>query len=577
MPLLILLALDLSRHHLKCETRPMRTLLSKSNQPVLSIGTYLIQRLYELGVHHVFGVAGDFVLGFDKLLEESPLLDLITTCDEQGAGFAADAYARLQGLGAVCVTYSVGGFKIANTTAQAFAEKSPVVVISGAPGTYERIKNPLLHHKVRDFDTQYKVFQELTIAATVLDNPDTAFAEIDRVLDAALKYKRPVYIELPRDIVHAPGNANYQRLVSPETSNPHTLAEALEEAAQLINSAQQPVILADVELHRFGLQEALLQLTEKTNIPVAEALLGKSVISEFHPNYIGIYEGAMGSEFARQYVESSDCLIMLGVFLSDINLGIFTAQLDPKRSIYATSETTSIQYHHYEGIRLQDFVQGLISANIRRRELQLPDRRQPAASFVSIANQPITIQRLFERLNEFLREDIIVIADVGDALFAGSDLIIHGKTRFLSPAYYASLGFAVPASLGAQLANPTTRPLVLVGDGAFQMTGMELSTIARYELNPIVVVLNNGGYGTERPMLDGAFNDLLPWRYSCIPEVLGAGQGFEIHTEDELETTLEQCLAYPEHFSILDVHLDPQDTSAALQRRTHAMAINVKG
>ncbi len=536
-----------------------------------SIGLYLIQKLYEHGVHHVFGVPGDFVLGFNKLLEESPI-QFINTCDEQGAGFAADAYARLKGLGAVCVTYSVGGLKIANTTAQAFAEKSPVVVISGAPGTNERIKNPLLHHKVREFDTQHKIFQELTVASTVLSDPNTAFEEIDRVLAAALRYKRPVYIELPRDIIHLPGKLDHQKVSDPETSNPDTLAAALEEAVSLINSAHQPVILADVELHRFGLQEALLQLVEKTNIPVAETILGKSVISELHPNYIGLYAGGLGNEFTRRYVESSDCLIMLGVFLTDVNLGIFTAHLEPKHSIAVTSEKTSIQFHTYEEIRLQDFVQGLIQANITpRRGLSLPDRFKPPVSFVPVPNQPITIARLFERLNSFLNSDVIVIADVGDALFAGLDLFVHNKTRFLSPAYYASLGFAVPASLGAQFANSKLRPIVLVGDGAFQMTGMELSTIARYELNPIVIVLNNRGYGTERPMLDGKFNDLLLWQYSRIPEVLGTGRGFDIWTEDELEMALLESRSHLDDFCILDVHLNPQDASPALKRLTQAL------
>ncbi|HAC65013.1 MAG TPA: preprotein translocase subunit Tim44, partial [Cyanothece sp. UBA12306] len=198
-----------------------------------SIGNYLIKRLLELNVNHVFGVPGDFVLGFNKLLENSDI-EFINTCDEQGAGFAADAYARLRGLGAVCVTYCVGGLKIANTTAQCFAEKSPVVVISGAPGLNERKKNPLLHHKIREFDTQYKVFQQLTVASTVLDNPQTACEEIDRVLRAALRYKRPVYIELPRDIVHLPSNTSHQPLNYLESSNPNALSEALQEAANLI-------------------------------------------------------------------------------------------------------------------------------------------------------------------------------------------------------------------------------------------------------------------------------------------------------------------------------------------------------
>lgn len=539
-----------------------------------SIGNYLIQQLSQHGVHHVFGVAGDFVLGFNKLLEESAI-DFINTCDEQGAGFAADAYARLRGLGAVCVTYSVGGLKIANTTAQAFAEKSPVVVISGAPGTNERVKNPLLHHKVREFDTQYKIFQELTVAATVLDNPNTAFEEIDRVLAAALQYKRPVYIELPRDLVNVPGNPAYQRHDAPEISNPDSLTEALQEAVSLINAAERPVILADVEIHRFGLQEALLQLVEKTNIPIAETILGKSVISELHPNNIGIYAGAMGNEFTRQYVESSDCLIMLGVFLTDINLGIFTAHLDQKHSIYVTSEKTLIQFHSYEEIRLPDFVRGLIKADIHRRELNFLPQVHPPASFDPVRDRQVTIARLFERLNSFIRQDTIVIADVGDALFAGLDLFVHNKSRFLSSAYYASLGFAIPGSLGVQFANPDVRTLVLVGDGAFQMTGMELSTIARYGLNPIVIVLNNEGYGTERPMLDGAFNDILLWQYSRLPEVLNTGRGFDIYTEDQLETALQASRSHTDSFCILDVHLDSKDTSLALKRLTRALGKQV--
>src|SRR5260370_2121795 len=174
-----------------------------------SIGEYLIQRLYAQGVRHVFGIPGDYVLGFYEQLLRSPL-HIVNTCDEQGAGFAADAYARVRGLGAVCITYCVGGLKVANTTAGAFAEKSPVVVISGAPGMKEREKNPLLHHKVREFDTQKKVFEQLTIASTVLSDAQTAFQEIDRVLHAALRYKRPVYIELPRDMNLVPGNPHHK-------------------------------------------------------------------------------------------------------------------------------------------------------------------------------------------------------------------------------------------------------------------------------------------------------------------------------------------------------------------------------
>src|SRR4051794_33081653 len=233
-----------------------------------SIGEYLIEQLHAHGVRHVFGIPGDYVLGFYDQLSKSKLVRVVNTCDEQGAGFAADAYARISGLGAVCITYCVGGLKVANTTAEAFAEKSPVVVISGAPGVKEREKNPLLHHKVREFDTQKKVFEQLTVASTVLSDPQTAFQEIDRVLHAALRFKRPVYIELPRDLVAVPGIPQHNTPETNERSDPHTLRAALAEAADMINAARQPIILADVEVHRFGLQDDVLKLIQKTNIPV---------------------------------------------------------------------------------------------------------------------------------------------------------------------------------------------------------------------------------------------------------------------------------------------------------------------
>src|SRR5205085_5824233 len=200
---------------------------------IITIGEYLIQQLHAHGVGHVFGIPGDYVLGFYDQLSKSKLVHIVNTCDEQGAGFAADAYARVRGLGAVCVTYCVGGLKVANTTAEAFAEKSPVVVISGAPGMKEREKNPLLHHKVREFDTQKKVFEQLTIASTVLSDPQTAFQEIDRVLHAALRYKRPVYIELPRDLVAVPG-IRHRAQDFHQRSDANALKAALHAAREMI-------------------------------------------------------------------------------------------------------------------------------------------------------------------------------------------------------------------------------------------------------------------------------------------------------------------------------------------------------
>ncbi|HUR47122.1 MAG TPA: thiamine pyrophosphate-dependent enzyme, partial [Candidatus Saccharimonadales bacterium] len=418
--------------------------------------------------------------------------------------------------------------------------------------------------------------EQLTVASTVLSDPQTALQEIDRVLHACLRYKRPVYIELPRDMVLVPGIPHHRPMEIHETSDPKMLRAAVDDATSFINGAKQPVIIADVEVHRFGMQDVVTKLAERSNIPVVSTLLGKSVIGEQHPFYMGVYEGAMGREEVRRYVESSDCVIMLGTFMTDINLGVFTARLDPGRSISATSEKLTIKYHSYDDVRFKDFVRALARATWKKR--RLPEFVSPEASAVDRpkpSKTALTVRRLFQRLNGFLTKDMVVVADVGDALFGAADLYIRHRTEFLGPAYYASMGFAVPAGIGAQFANPKLRPLILVGDGAFQMTGMELSTAARYGLNPIVLVLNNKGFGTERHMQDGPYNDVWNWNYSKLPELLGAGRGFLVRTEEELTDALSEARAYTAGFCLLEVQLGQSDRSPALQRLAERLGRNI--
>ena len=547
---------------------PAKVLPVKLRKPagVQTIGSYLIQRLQDYGIEHVFGIPGDFVLGFYSMLEDSPIM-VVGTTREDNAGYAADAYARVHGMGAVCVTYCVGGLSMANSIAGAYAEKSPVVVISGAPGVAERRKDPLLHHRVRDFNTQREVFEKITVASASLDDPLTAFREIDRCLAAAARFKRPVYLELPRDRVNAVSLYPHEPSSEPLVSEKAPLKEALEEAAELINECSRPVILAGVDLHRFGLGGEVVKFAEKHQIPMCATLQGKSVVAEKHPLFVGIYEGAMCRDHIRKFVEESDCLIVLGAFMTDIDLGIFTANLDFSRSIYVTSDELRIRHHHFKEVLLGDFVKGLLKA-----DLKPPRRPMPAAPKVDdgpwVANQEakVTTKRLFARINELLDEHMVVITDVGDCLFAAADLTIYKDTEFLSPAYYTSMGFAIPASLGAQFGNPKLRPLVLVGDGAFQMTFQELSTALKHGFNPIVLVMNNKGYTTERFLQEGPFNDIPNWNYHQLPELLGGGWGFEVHTEGDLDQALNAALANKESFSLLNIHLGKLDISPALQR-----------
>ncbi|MGC8642844.1 MAG: alpha-keto acid decarboxylase family protein [Isosphaeraceae bacterium] len=540
----------------------------------LTVGEYLIDRLETQGVAHVFGIPGDYVLGLYKMLAESPI-KVVGMTREDNAGFAADAYARIHGLGCVCVTYCVGGLSLCNSIAGAYAEKSPVIVLSGSPGMSERARNPLLHHKVKGFETQLDVFQQITVASTVLDRPETAFSEIDRVLEAAQRFKRPVYIELPRDQVHARQVSPHQPPEGLPPSDPDALREAIDEASRLLAEARCPVILADVEIHRFHLQPELLALAESTGMPIATTILGKSVISEAHPLFAGIYEGAMGRPEVTELVESADCVLMLGCFLTDINLGIFTAKLDPSRCIDATSESLRIHHHHYHDVRLDDFLKGLIARKLVLQRTEIPPKSNPfAASFSAPVDAPVKSVHLFGRLNRMLTEhpDMTVIADIGDSLFGATDLEMHRHTEFLSPAYYTSMGFGVPAAVGASMANSSPRVVVIVGDGAFQMTGTELSTIAKYRLNPIIVILNNHGYTTERFLLDGPFNEIHNWAYHRLPDLLGAGMGLEVKTIGQLDEALRSAFAFTDGFSLLNVHLDPYDRSPALERLANKLS-----
>ncbi|HJN10728.1 MAG TPA: thiamine pyrophosphate-binding protein [Pirellulaceae bacterium] len=552
-------------HHINDDQDPT---IEPQSADRMSIGEYLIRRLQDYGVGDVFGIPGDYVLTFYGMLEKSPIRVFGCT-REDCAGFAADAYARVNGMGAVCVTYCVGGLSVCNSVAGAYAEKSPVVVIAGSPGLGERVNNPLLHHKVRDFRTQLEVFEKLCVAGTELTNPLTAFHEIDRVLDAAARFKRPVFIEIPRDMVtvvpHITHAFQYQEMVSDSDA----VAEAAAEAVRLITASQRPVIIAGVEIHRFGLQDKLLALAEQAGIPIVSTLLGKSVIRETHPLYVGLYEGAMGRETVTQFVEESDCVVLLGTFMTDLNLGIYTANLDPAKCIYATSEKLRIHHHHYHGVLLGDFISEVTSRapSPVRRPIPAALELKPKP-FTLMPDQPITITRLMARLNEQIDNATIVIADTGDALFAATELDTHDRTDFISAAYYTSMGFSVPAALGAQAARPDDRVVVICGDGAFQMTGMELSTIIRHGFAPILIVLDNRGYGTERILHPGdwQYNEIQPWQYCRLPEVLGGGTGYEVRTEGDLDTALRAAWDDQTAASLIQVHLEIGDTSRALDR-----------
>jgi indolepyruvate decarboxylase len=410
----------------------------------------------------------------------------------------------------------------------------------------------------------------MTVAAVALDDPLTAEREMDRAFAALLRYRRPIYIEIPRDMVHCPLIGGTKPFcIEDAPSDPAALEEAISEVRIMLASAKRPAMLVGAEVGRFGLQDDLARLVERLNIPIASTLLGKSIIREDHPLYVGVYGGLIGREQVQQFINDSDCLLILGSILSDVeDLDATSPLLSEGRTIHATADRVAIKHHRYESIKFQDFVQGLVRSplpSFSHSPRPLPTRAATAPSPPDL-DAPVTLEGLFRHLDTVLTEKTVVIADVGESLFAAADLHVRHRFEFLSPAYYTSMGFAVPAALGASFADPSLRPIVLVGDGAFQMTGTELASCVRYGHTPIVILLNNRGYSTEREILEGPFNDVHEWQYDKVCDLIGGGIGSRVSTQREFEQSLAAAFADQRHLHLLNVLLSPSDRSPGMVR-----------
>ena len=534
-----------------------------------TVGSYLVSRLEEVGVRHVFGVPGDYVLGFMDEIVHSPI-ELIGTCNELNAGYAADAYARLNGVGAVCVTYAVGGFSVLNAIAGAYAERVPVIAICGGPNQRDREQRRLLHHTLGDYDIQVEVFEHVTEMSALLRDPEEAPGQIDEAIARALRTRRPVFLELPSDIVtqscRAPEPVDW---MAQPASDPDATREAVQEAVRMLTEAKQPVILGGVEVHRFGLRRELEALIDHAEIPVATALMGKSVIAETHPKYIGLYCGALSEEYVRRTVEDADCILSLGAWMSDVNLGVYTAAIDPTALVHASADRVRIKHHYFDRVQLGDFLaelrEALPAGTGGPREIE-PATRVLDGSWEPAVDEEISIARFFERMNFFLTEDHLVLADAGDSFLCAGDLIMPESVDFICQAFYCSIGFTLPGALGVGLADRSRRPVVFIGDGAFQMTGQELSTLIRQEVNGVIFLMNNRGYTIERVIHDGPYNDIQNWAYHRLPEAFGGGESLVVRTEGELERALARIEAEPDRLYFVEVQLDPLDCSAALKR-----------
>ena len=547
-----------------------------------TVGAYLARRLEQAGVGHVFGVPGDYCLPFFDDLEASAM-ELVGTCNELNGGYAADGYARIRGAGAVAVTYDVGGFSLLNAIAGAHAERVPVIAVSGAPRTTEAASHHMLHHMTGDLNVQHEVYRTITESAVRLLDPLRAPEQIDAAITASLRERRPAYIELPLDMSRAACRA--PGVFSPDTvlmSDRDAVDEAAGEVADLLEAAAAAgngaVVIAGVEAHRLGLTAELQALIEHLGCPFVTTLSSKTVLSEAHPQFAGVYIGALGCHRTQVAVEEAAVVLSLGAIMSDIDLGLSTGHIDPLRLVAVNSDRARIHHHVYDRVTLADLIAtlrrrvegGLFTAGPAEADRTACRYAPVGAPYVPAPARAITIARFYERLESFLGEEHVLLADAGDSVLAAADLAMPAGSLFLAQGYYLSIGWTVGATLGAKCAAPSRRPLTLVGDGAFQTTAQELSTIVRLRQNPIVFVMNNEGYVIERYIHDGPYNDINVWKYSHLAEVFGGPPGLVVETEGDLEAALVHAQARPDELVLVEVRLDRLDASQTLKRFGHA-------
>ena len=523
----------------------------------------LLHALRRDGAREIFGIPGDFALPLFEVIERSRILPLYTLSHEPAVGFAADAATRFHGgLGVAAITYGAGAFNLVNAVAGAYAERTPVVVLSGAPSRSERSSGLLVHHQARTLDSQLNVYREITADQAVLDDPAAAAADIARVLRSCREHSQPVYLEVPRDMVAA--EIGEVPELPPSPVDPDAVEAAASEVLERLSSARSPVLMVDAEIRRYGIEAEVAELARRLGIPVVTTFMGRGLLADAPNPPLGTYIGVAGERAITQLVESSDALFLLGVILSDTNFSVSMRQIDMRQTILAAERKVRLGFHVYPDVPLEDLVRAM---SARAQPLgprpDLPAAPEPPFDLAA-DDAAVTPTDIATAVNDMMRSHgpLPMASDMGDCLFTAMDIAQHALA---APGYYAGMGFGVPAGLGIQAATGE-RPLVLVGDGAFQMTGWELGNCRRYGWDPIVIVFNNASWEMLRAFQPGAgYNDLDDWPFHELAAGLG-GLGLRVSTRRELAEALELAVATRGRFVLIDVVMERGHMSDTLSR-----------
>ena len=529
----------------------------------------LLQALKARGATEIFGIPGDFALPLFREIEQSKRLPLVTLSHEPGVGFAADAASRARGgLGVAAVTYGAGAFNLVNAVAGAYAERVPLVVLSGAPAAHEARSGLLLHHQVKTLDSQWRLFEELTVDRARLDDAERAPALIARVLDAALTRSRPVYLEIPRDMPARP--CAEVPATPPAVPDAERLAACADELLARLRTAARPVLMVGVEVRRYALESRVAELARRLAIPVVTSFMGRGLLAHADVPLLGTYLGLAGDAELSARVEHSDGLLLLGVIVSDTNFAVSTRRIDLRHAIQVYDGDIVMGHHVYHDLPIAALLDALLARVPAARSAAAPGRPTVPTAAPPVADAaPVTPPDITAAVNALLRENgpMPLVSDVGDCLFTSMDI---EQTELLAPGYYATMGYGVPAGLGLQVATGR-RPMILVGDGAFQMTGWELGNAARCGCDPIVLVFNNASWEMLRAFEPGArFNELGRWDFASMAAGMG-GDGHAVDTRADLVAALARAHATRGRFQLLDIRLAPGGLSPTLSRFVQAV------
>lgn len=533
----------------------------------MTVAGFLLRRLQEAGIGHVFGVPGDFNLELLQQMEDAGQLKWVGTCSELNASYAADGYARLNGMGALTVTNAVGALIAINGIAGSYAEHVPVILITGSIPLRSIERGLGMHHTTGDgtWDRFLGAFAQVTAAQARL-TPSNAATEIDRLIITAWREKLPVYLELPSDIAYLDIEVPAAPLMLTQPpSDPERLKSCAAAIADHLSQARSPAILVDQDVDRYGAATEVMGLAEKLQLPVAVIAPAKAVIDETFAHYAGIYNGKAGAPQTREAIEASDCLLSIGYRPIDGTSGDFTASL-PANTIRARGHSVDIGEDNYQAVTLKEVLSAVIDA-VPQVTSRAAGHFAPAipAGTQADGSAKLTQAAYWETIQGYLRPGDVLLTDNGTS-YAIFGFRLPPKCTVVASVIWGSIGYSVGALLGTLTAAPQRRHLLFIGDGSFQESAQELSTMLRHDCKPVIFLINNGGYTIERGYMGKTadYNDIARWAYAELPKVFRpdtTARSFVVKTVADLE----QALAAPnDSLVFIESVMDPYDAPAAI-------------